>query len=160
MSIKSITCIFREGNMQASDTLIQNGQNQTVNNIYKDEANSLFDQFKKELKYLRNLSELTIKSYQEAFDRWQIHVGEIPTEKNLSQFVIGMREAGLSITTCNIYIRSINSFITWLKENGHSPQTFSNGKPFKLAKHAEEKKQLRVFDDTEIHKILSFKPSG
>ena len=131
--------------MQATDTLI---------------LKTLFDQFKKELKYLRNLSELTIKSYQEAFDRWQIHVGEIPTEKNLSQFVIGMREAGLSITTCNIYIRSINSFITWLKENGHSPQTFSNGKPFKLAKHAEEKKQLRVFDDADIHKILSFKPSG
>jgi len=49
--------------MQASNTLISNEQNQTVN--------ILFDQFKKELKYLRNLSERTIKSYQEAFDRWQ-----------------------------------------------------------------------------------------
>ena len=138
--------------MQASNTLISNEQNQTVN--------ILFDQFKKELKYLRNLSERTIKSYQEAFDRWQKHVGEIPTEKNLSRFVIGMREAGLRITSCNIYIRSINSFITWLKENDHCPQTFSNGKPFKLAKLPEEKKQLRVFDDAEIHKILSHKPSG
>jgi integrase/recombinase XerD len=84
----------------------------------------------------------------------------MPTEKNLSRFVLGMREAGLSITTCNIYIRSINSFLTWLKENGHCPQTFKNGKPFKLAKLPEEKKQLRVFDDGDIHKILSFKPSG
>jgi len=67
--------------MRASDKLISNGQNQTINNIYKDEVKSLFDQFTKELKYLRNLSERTIKSYQEAFDRWQIHVGEIPTER-------------------------------------------------------------------------------
>jgi integrase/recombinase XerD len=138
--------------MRATDTLILNGQNQAVK--------TLFDQFTKELRYMRNLSELTIKSYQEAFNRWQIHVGEIPTEKNLSRFVIGMREAGLSITTCNIYIRSLNSFLTWLKENGHCPQTFTNGKPFKLAKLPEEKKQLRVFDDADIHKILSFKPNG
>lgn len=138
--------------MQAIDTLILNEQSQTVK--------TLFDQFTKELKYLRNLSERTIKSYQEAFDRWQTHVGEIPTEDNLSQFVIGMREAGLQPTSCNIYIRSINSFITWLKEKGDCPQTFSNGKPFKLAKLAEEKKTLRVFDDAEIHKILSFKAKG
>jgi site-specific recombinase XerD len=36
----------------------------------------------------------------------------------------------------------------------------SNGKPFKLAKLPEEKKTLRVFDDADIHKILSFKPKG
>jgi site-specific recombinase XerD len=138
--------------MQANDPLILNGQSQSV----KD----LFDQFTKELKYLRNLSERTIFSYGDAFQRWMKLVGEVPTEKNLSQFVLGMREAGLSITSCNIYIRSINSFLTWLKENGHCPQTFSNGKPFRLKKLPEEKKQLRVFDDAEIHKILSFKAKG
>src|SRR5215470_3532311 len=147
-------------NMQATDTLILNEQNQTINTSAKDQIKTLFDQFKKELKYLRNLSELTIKSYGEAFDRWQKHVGQIPTERNLSRFVIEMREAGLSITSCNICIRSINSFISWMKEQGHCPQTFSNGKPFKLAKLAEEKKQLRVFSDKEVGKILSFKPSG
>jgi integrase len=46
-----------------------------------------------------------------------------------------------------------------MKENGHCQQTFSNGKPFKLAILAEEKKQLRVFDDADIHRILSFKPT-
>jgi integrase/recombinase XerD len=138
--------------MQATDRLILNEQSQTVN--------TLFDQFTKELKYLRNLSERTIFSYRDAFERWLKFVGAMPTERNLSQFVLGMREAGLSITSCSIYIRSVNSFLTWLKDNGHCPQTFSNGKPFKLAKLPEEKKQLRVFDDADIHKILSFKPKG
>jgi integrase/recombinase XerD len=58
----------------------------------------------------------------------------------------------------NISIRAFNSFLTWLKDNGHCPQTFANGKPFKLAKLPEEKKKLRVFDDRDLHKILSFKP--
>jgi integrase/recombinase XerD len=148
--------------MQATDILISNSLPNEVRilNEQTQAVKTLFDQFTKELRYLRNLSERTILCYGDAFGKWLKHVGEIPTEKNLSRFVIGMREAGLKITSCNIYIRSINSFITWLKENSHCPQTFSNGKAFKLAKLAEEKKQLRVFDDADIHKILSFKPNG
>jgi site-specific recombinase XerD len=112
------------------------------------------------MRYLRNFEERTLKGYQEVFNRWLKYVGEMPTEKNLSQFVVGMREAGLNTTTCNISIRSFNSFISWLKENGFCPQTFSNGKPFRLAKLPEEKKKLRVFDDEDLAKILSFRPKG
>ena len=144
--------------MRATDTLIPNSLAVEDSDQYKT-VKTLFDQFTKELRYLRNLSERTIFSYGDAFERWLKFVGAMPIERNLSQFILGMREAGLSITTCNIYIRSINSFLTWLKDNGHCPQTFKNGKPFKLAKLPEEKKQLRVFDDSDIHKILSFKPA-
>jgi len=34
---------------------------------------SLFNQFKKEKKYLSNLSERILNGYQEAFDNWQKH---------------------------------------------------------------------------------------
>jgi integrase/recombinase XerD len=126
----------------------------------KEKLNALFNQYKKEMLYLRNFSEKTLGIYQEVFARWIKYVGEIPTEKNLSRFVIGMREAGLNTTSCNISIRGFNSFLTWMKDNGHCPQIFSNGKPFKLSKLPEEKKTLRVFSDEEISKILSFKPKG
>src|SRR5687767_10552586 len=124
----------------------------------KEQVKALFEQYKKEMLYLRNFSERTLIGYGEVFKRWMKYVGEMPTEKNLARFVIGMREAGLNTTTCNISIRAFNSFLTWLKDNGHCPQTFANGKPFKLAKLPEEKKKLRVFDDRDLHKILSFKP--
>src|SRR5215471_356395 len=156
--IESTACILKGDNMRATDTLIPNSLAVEDSDQYKT-VKTLFDQFTKELRYLRNLSERTIFSYGDAFERWLKFVGAMPIERNLSQFILGMREAGLSITTCNIYIRSINSFLTWLKDNGHCPQTFKNGKPFKLAKLPEEKKQLRVFDDSDIHKILSFKPA-
>jgi integrase/recombinase XerD len=45
-----------------------------------------------------------------------------------------------------------------LKEGGHCPQTFTNGKPFRLTKLPEEKRQLKVFSDQEIARILAFKP--
>jgi site-specific recombinase XerD len=109
----------------------------------KEQINSLFDQYTKEMRYLRNFSEHTIKGCWRVFTRWLKYVGEMPTEKNLPQFVISMREAGLNTTTCNISITAINSFLTWLKDNGHCPQTFTNGKPFKLARRKEDLESLR-----------------
>jgi len=119
---------------------------------------SLFEQYVKEMIYLRNFSQHTIKGCWRVFTRWIKYVGEMPTEMNLSQFVIEMRQHNLNTTTCNISIIAFNSFLTWMKEKNHCPQTFSNGKPFKIAKLPAEKRQLKVFDDSEIKKILSFRP--
>jgi hypothetical protein len=68
----------------------------------KEQVKALFEQYKKEMLYLRNFSERTLIGYQEVFKRWMKYVGEMPTEKNLARFVVGMREAGLNTTTCNI----------------------------------------------------------
>jgi len=41
----------------------------------KEKINSLFNQYKKEMLYLRNFSERTLRGYQEVFNRWQKYVG-------------------------------------------------------------------------------------
>ena len=54
-------------------------------------------QFIKEKRYLNNLSERTLSSYQtDVFKRWMRYVGKMPTQQNISQLVIGMREQGLA----------------------------------------------------------------
>ena len=103
-------------------------------NQEKEQIERLFEQYKKEMLYLRNFSERTLRIYQEVFGKWQMYVGEMPSEQNLSRFIIGMREAGLNTTTCNMSIRGFNAFLTWLKEKSYCPQTFANGNPFRLAK--------------------------
>jgi integrase/recombinase XerD len=113
---------------------------------------TLFKQYIKEMRYLRNFSERTLRGYTEAFVRWQKYVGDIPTASNLDQFVIGMREAGLNPTTCNISIRAFNAFLSWLLEKKHIPERF------RLKKLPEEKKKMRVFSDQSLQAILSFKP--
>lgn len=115
----------------------------------------MFDQFIKELQYLKNLSPLTIKSYRQAYGRYCKYSGEndiLPTKASLNQFVIKMREAGLKPTSCNISIRAINSYLGWLHENEFVKERF------KIKQLKEERKVIKPYTDEELQRILRFKP--
>ena len=71
---------------------------------------NLFNDFLREKLYLKNISPKTQKSYREAFVRFRKGEAEL-SKPGLNRFVVWMREKGLSPVTCNIYIRSINSFL-------------------------------------------------
>ncbi len=115
----------------------------------------MFDQFIKELQYLKNISPLTIKSYKQAYDRYKRFSGEndiLPTKQSLNQFVIGMREAGLKPSSCNISIRAINSHLGWLHENELVKERL------KIKQLKAERKVIEPYTDEELQKVLSFKP--
>jgi len=61
----------------------------------------LFQNFLREKLYLKNLSEKTRKLYREAF-RW--FSGTDLSKAGLNEFVVKMREGGLTPVSCNIYI--------------------------------------------------------
>src|SRR5436190_1317814 len=111
----------------------------------------LFKKFIRDKEFVANLSPRTLHSYRQVFDRWKKYVGAMPTKDNLDEFIIGMRQAGLSPVTCNISIRSFNSFLSWLSEKGHIPE------PLKIKKLKEEKKIMRTFSDAELTAILNWK---
>ena len=114
----------------------------------------LFAQFIKEKRYICNLSERTIRSYErDVFNRWLKIVGEMLTKQNLMRFVVGMRESGLSATTCNITIRSFNSFLNSYYRNGHIPE------PLKLQQLKVEKRIMRTFSEAQMKKLLSWRPN-
>lgn len=115
----------------------------------------MFEQFIKELEYLKNVSSLTIKSYRQAYKRYCQSTGErdiLPTKASLNQFVIGMRESGLKPTSCNISIRAINSYLRWLYENEIVK------KRLKIKQLKTERKVIEPYTDEELQKVLSFKP--
>lgn len=116
----------------------------------KDEITKLFETYIKEMRYLRNFSEKTLSTYQQSFLRWQRFAGGVPTAQSLDDFVINMRMAGLKPTGCNVSIMAINAFLTWLKDRG----VIGN---IRIKKLSVEKRQMRVFSDQEIKKILAFK---
>lgn len=107
----------------------------------------LFSQFIKEKRYVHNLSEKTLESYEAVFTRWQRLVGGFPNPTDLIDFVINMREKGLSVTTCNISIRSFNSFLSWLHKYEHAPK-------LKILRLKEEKRVMLTFSDQQISKIV------
>ncbi|MFP5260856.1 MAG: tyrosine-type recombinase/integrase [Blastocatellia bacterium] len=113
---------------------------------------TLFEQFLKEKQYLKGISPLTTRSYRQAFDRFTKSGATEVSKASLNQFVIYLWEKGLATTSCNISIRSINAFCTWLYENEHIPENL------KLKQVKEEKRVLTGYTDEEIKKILSVKP--
>jgi integrase/recombinase XerD len=117
----------------------------------KNELNELFNRYLKEMKYLRNFSERTITTYQYTKLRWDKYAGGMPTAEKLDQFIIGMRENGLKATTCNVSVRAFNAFLTWLKGQGKVGD-------IRLKKLPIEKRQMRVFSDEDVKKVLAFKP--
>jgi site-specific recombinase XerD len=76
---------------------------------------SLFQQFLKEKRYLKNLSQHTILFYERAFR--QFNLQEPITKSQLTERVTAMREAGKSAACVDAHIRGINPFLTWLYEN-------------------------------------------
>jgi integrase/recombinase XerD len=122
----------------------------------------LFEQFLKEKRYLCNLSPKTLDSYQQAFNAYQRVLNRnsisdfcaLPTKDTLKDFVIGMREAGLSPGGCNVYIRSINSFLTWLHEGGQIPE------PLRIAQLPQAQKVIKVFSEAHVQSLIKFRPKG
>lgn len=112
----------------------------------------LFDQFLKEKRYLKNLSQNTLVYLEHCFKAFSKHGGGL-SKAGVQQFVIGMKEAGISTGACNAYIRGINSFLSWLHENEHTTDHL------KIKYLKDEQRVLKTFSDSDIKRIVSFKPT-
>lgn len=85
----------------------------------------MFENFLKHGLYLRNWSVRTVRTYRQAWSSFHLsHPGEAscPTKAQLEAWVVSMRERGVSPAGCNMYIRTMNSYLSWLKEEGHAPE--------------------------------------
>ena len=67
-------------------------------------GNVSFSQFIKERQYLRNVSPATVEWYRQSF-AWLC--AESPSDADLKDFVLRMRERGLKATACNNRIRAV-----------------------------------------------------
>jgi site-specific recombinase XerC len=104
-----------------------------------------FDNFVKERVYLKGVSPRTGECYRESF-KW---LGlENPSKSGLTDFVIRMREEGLSPASCNNRIRAVNAYLKW------------GGSSLSIPKLKEELKPVPIYSMPAINKILSFKASG
>jgi site-specific recombinase XerD len=77
----------------------------------------LFERFLQEKTYLKGVSQNTIEWYKfsfKAYKRVLEEADELPTKHALTDFVMNLRKSGISPSACNVYIRGMNSFLTWL----------------------------------------------
>lgn len=114
-----------------------------------------FDAYIKAGLYLKGWSPKTAVVYRRAFASVQLNQrgkDNVLTKAQLEAWVISMRERGMSPAGCNIYIRAMNAFSAWLAEEGHIPSAI------KLKQVRVPSKQLVVFSEADVRKILAFKP--
>jgi integrase/recombinase XerD len=103
-------------------------------------------EFLKERKYLLNLSERTIQWYEQSFKWLERYCPDEVTQAGLTAFVVGMREKGLSASSCNNRIRAVKAYLVWAEL------------PFKLNYLKEEQKVLSILSPEDIKKLVGFRP--
>ena len=102
-----------------------------------------FERFIQERTYLKNVSPRTIEWYRESF-RW-LNNPE-PTQADLTDLVIRMRQAGLKATSCNNRCRAVNAYLKW------------RGLPLHLPKLKEPQTVMPVYQMDDIKRVMTWKP--
>jgi integrase/recombinase XerD len=123
-----------------------------------------FDAYIKHGLYLRGWSPKTAVIYKRAFTSFQRSLQESAVSEpreggsphfskaSLEAWIIRRREAGMSPAGINIYIRAINAFSAWLKEEGHA------GEQIILKQLKAPQKAVYVFSEADIRSLIGFKP--
>jgi len=118
---------------------------------------TLFQQFLKERKYLRNVRPDTIDWYECAWKAFKGSATHCLTDPNalkrsdLDQFIFVLRDRGVKPVTCNTWLKALNAFFRWLHENGHVTARV-HMPPLKV-----EKRLVQTLDGDAIHAIVNFK---
>src|SRR5687767_7983346 len=116
----------------------------------------MFEKFVRHGVYIKGWSTRTPDVYRRAYASLQQSLGDAPegviTRTQLQAWVIFMRERGLTPAGINIDIRSMNSYLTWLHEEGIVKEHL------KLKQIKSSLKPVTVFSEAEIKAVLSHKP--
>jgi integrase/recombinase XerD len=104
-----------------------------------------FSEFSRERQYLSNVAPTTLEWYKHSF-KWL--PSECPTQDELKDAVLRMREKGLKATGCNSAIRAINAYLKW------------SGSPLKIAQLKEPQLVLPTFTAQQIRLLVTCKPKG
>ncbi len=113
-----------------------------------------FADFIKHRKYFVGVSSSTLAWYEYCF----LWIPESPSQADLQNAVIAMRERGLKPTGINSVITCWNAYSHWLA----SPETKCGPgcKHPKLARLKEPQNNLPVYSEQQIHKLVAYKPSA
>jgi integrase/recombinase XerD len=104
-----------------------------------------FSQFTRERQYLSNVSPATLDWYKHSF-KWL--PSESPSQDDLKDAVMRMREKGLKATGCNSAIRAINAYLKW------------SGSTLKIPALKEPQLILPTFTVTQISQLVKWKPKN
>lgn len=115
-----------------------------------------FSAFVRERQFLSNVSPATLEWYTHAF-KWL--PSESPSQADLKDAVLRMREKGLKATGCNSAIRAINTYLHW-SNAGPDVKCSPACKHPKIAQLKEPQLVLPTFTEQQVRLLVAWKPKG
>ena len=115
-----------------------------------------FSAFVRERQFLTNVSPSTLEWYTHAF-KWL--PSEAPSQADLKDAVLRMREKGLRATGCNSAIRAINTYLHW-SNAGPDVKCSPACKHPKIAQLKEPQLVLPTFTEQQVRLLVAWKPKG
>jgi integrase/recombinase XerD len=103
----------------------------------------VFDQFLREKRLCQNVSPATLSWYEQSLKTLGT---ENPTDDDLKQFVITLRQRGLKATGVNCKIRAVNSYLKW------------SGSPLRIARLKEPSRIPPTFTERQVKLLVGYKP--
>lgn len=104
-----------------------------------------FSQFVRERQFLSNVSPATLEWYKHSL-KWLPN--ESPSQDDLKEAVVRMREKGLKPTGCNSILRAVNAYLKW------------SGSPLKVPPLKEPVLVLPTFTEQQVRQLVTWKPKG
>ena len=104
--------------------------------------------------YLRNWRAWTVQTYRHGLAGLYstLPYSSLHTKDSLTAWVLALRAQGLTPGGCNIRIRTINSFLSWLHDEGMIPERLK----VKLLRAPQ--RQLTLLSPADVRALLLYKP--
>jgi integrase len=104
--------------------------------------------FLKAGRYLRNWTEKTCRTYAQGLATLPDEL----TKDSLAQWVIDLRARGVGPAGVNMYARTVNSYLTWLYQEGHVPSRL------RVQLLRAPQRQIALLNQDDIRRLLRFSP--
>jgi integrase/recombinase XerD len=118
--------------------------------VAKNQNTTQAESFVEQGIYLRNWSPTTVRSYRHALRECPDQL----SKATLNEMVVRLRQRGLSPGGINVRVRAINSFLSWLHEEGHLSERL------RVKTLRAEPKAIQTFRDTDIKRLIAYRPKG
>ena len=116
----------------------------------------LFDRFIQERRYLKNVSPRTIEWHEQSLKWLAI---ERPTKEDLRDLVLRMCAAGLTATSVNCRLRSINAYLHW-QSSGSGSKCGAGCQHLRVPKLKQESYVPATYSRKQVQDIMRWKPRG
>ena len=113
-----------------------------------------FEQFIRERQYLANVTPATVEWYRNSL-KWLR--SESPSQEDLKDAVLRMREKGLKPTGCNSSIQALNSYTHWVNV-GSDSKCGSGCRHPKIAHLKVPDLVLPTFSEKQVRSLIGHKP--